>query len=358
MSDEMEKAALAFDAESKPASTVRAPKEDNTGTKESLFPNLGKVEVDDESPEQGGGDDDPEEDIYKDDPKRKEDEDEDEDEDDEDKDESEDDEDEEEDSSEDKEFLSQDVQVTVDGEERTVKLKEALEGYIRTETFHKRMNEVDASTKVIQRAAADIIQNYEYTQNLGKQIEAHLESLIPKEPNWDEEFQKNPQRARELQKYYEQVGKFRNDLRAQMDDAHKKASESDRIQLRAFAEAESRKFDASNSKSWSDPKRKAKDLQAMRRTALSQGFSEKEISEVYDSRMLAVLLKASKYDRIMASRPQPIKRVIAKPVKPGAGSAKSRTAHRGISTAMKRLNQTGSIEDASVVMDELWRRSK
>jgi hypothetical protein len=135
-----------------------------------------------------------------------------------------------------------------------------------------------------------------------------------------------------------------------------KQQASNQAQLAAFAEEESQKFEQANRKYWSDPNKKAKDLQSMRKTGLSSGFSEEELSQVYDSRMLTVLLKASKYDRMMANKPKPVVRVD-KPIPPGAGSAKQRTAHKGVSSAMKRLNQTGSIDDAAVVFDQILARS-
>jgi hypothetical protein len=73
--------------------------------------------------------------------------------------------------------------------------------------------------------------------------------------------------------------------------------------------------------------------------------------------MLQVLLKASKYDRMMAAKPKPFIRPQGKPISPGAGSAKSRTAQKGVTSAMKRLNRTGSIEDAAVVFDQIIARS-
>jgi hypothetical protein len=94
----------------------------------------------------------------------------------------------------------------------------------------------------------------------------------------------------------------------------------------------------------------------MRRTGLTAGFTEEELSQVYDSRMLQVLLKASKYDRMMAAKPKPVVRPQGKPITPGAGSAKSRTAQSGVTSAMKRLNKTGSIDDAAVVFDQIIAR--
>jgi len=365
--DGLEEAAQAFDkamqVDSGPApAQSRAPaggKQDVTeGPTDRLFPNVGELEVDEESPARGGGDDDDvsgDEDVSPRAPEEVEE-----------GDETDEDEtpeaDEEGDGEEgvDDQFLAQEVEVVVDGEEQKVTLKEALEGYVRTKTFHKRMNEVEEAKQIIARTAADAVQNYEYSVQVAQQIQAHLEALVPAEPNWDEEFKKNPVAAREKQKYYDQVKGFRAELDKKLGEAAAKMQESNAVQLSAFATAEARKFDSLNAKSWAaDPKKKSKDLNSMRRTALSHGFSEEEIAQVYDSRMLMVLLKASRYDRMMASRPKPIRRVTnGKQLPPGGGSARSKVSDRGVSSAVKRLNKTGHIEDAALVFDNILKSER
>jgi len=368
MADDLEKAAVAFDAvmESDAKPVGKAGRVDRSeGPPEAMFGNVGQLDADTEA--KGGGDDlDPEEAIYADDkaetPKkgpgdtRKGDDEDSEGDDadaDDDADEDADDgdtDDEEKESA----VLSQKVEVTVDGEPKEVTVKEALEGYVRTETFHQRMNQLDEAKKIVRRAAADAVQNYEYLMTVAKQMEAHMASMIPPEPDWDKEFAADPVKARQLQSYYEKANGFKASLTAQMTEAQKKMHESNMLQTQAFAEEETQKFEAMNRKYWSDPKRKAKDLQSMRRTGLSAGFAEEELSQVYDSRMLQVLLKASKSDRMMAATPKPIVRQPqGKPIPPGAGSARSRTAQRGVTSAMKRLNRTGSVEDAAVVFDQI-----
>ena len=220
------------------------------------------------------------------------------------------------------------------------------------------MNQLDEAKKIVRRAATDAVHNYEYSVNLAKEMDAYMETMVPKEPNWDEEFQKDPVRARELQRYHEKANAFRNQLRTQMSEISKKQQESNMAQLQAFAEEESSKFEQMNRKNWSDPKKRAKDLQSMRKTGMASGFTEEELSQVYDSRMLTVLLKASKYDRIMASRPQPVQKASIRPIAPGAGSARQKSAgnSNNVSAAMKRLNKTGKIEDAAVVFDQIIRR--
>jgi hypothetical protein len=371
MADGMENAAAAFDAviRSEPGrSTGKAVSSE--GPAETMFANVGQVEVDDESPAQGGGDD--EEDLVygkesgKTDPRNPSKGDEpDSDGDDADEDgesgddesDVEDDDSEDEGSEEEAALLAREVEVTVDGEPAKVTIKEALEGYVRTQTFHQRMNQLDEAKKIVRRAAADAVHNYEYSMNVAKQMEEHMKTMIPPEPNWDEEFIKDPVKAREMQRYYEKANGFRQQLATQQAEAAKKMTESSQVQLAAFAEEEAGKFEAANRKNWSDPKKKAKDLTSMRKTGLSSGFTEEELSQVYDSRMLQVLLKASKYDRMMAAKPKPVVRQPqGKPVTSGAGSAKQRTARKGADLAMKRLNRTGRLDDAAVVFDQLIAR--
>jgi hypothetical protein len=377
MANDIESAAVAFDAvmQSEPGvSNGKAPRSAE-GPPQELFRSR-STEVDDDSPAKGGGDDDdPEDLIYgketsKDSKRDKagprdpdkpggedrtgdDDESDGDDADDDDGESEEEDEEDADASDEEAAFLSRKVEVQVDGEPEEVTIKEALEGYVRTKTFHQRMNQLDEAKKIVRRAAVDAVHNYEYSMNVARQMEEHMKTMIPPEPDWDKEFAADPAKAREMQRYYEKANQFKAQLKTQTEEAAKKMVESNHAQLQAFAEEENQKFEAANRKNWSDPKRKAKDLTSMRKTALSTGFSEEELSQVYDSRMLTVLLKASKYDRMMAAKPKPIVRSQGKPIAPGTGNAKQRAVHKGVNSAMKRLNRSGSVEDAAVVFDQL-----
>jgi len=270
MADDLEKAAVAFDAvmESDAKPVGKAGRVDRSeGPPEKMFGNVGNLDPDTEA--KGGGDDeDPEEAIYADDkvetPKKGpgdtrkgDDEDSEGDDADADDDADGDADDGDSDGEEEEAVLSQEVEVTVDGEPKKVTVKEALEGYVRTETFHQRMNQLDEAKKIVRRAAADAVQNYEYSMNVARQMEAHMASMIPPEPDWDKEFAADPQKARTLQQYYEKANGFRAALNQQMAEATKKVAESSMLQTQAFAEEESQKFEAMNRKYWTDPKRKA-----------------------------------------------------------------------------------------------------
>lgn len=260
----------------------------------------------------------------------------------------------EEDDEDDDELLSQEVTIMVDGEETTVTLKEAIQGYQRRETFHRRMNAVNEAEQELLRQANNVVQSRGKVNELLAEAQAILDAVLPQEPNWDDLFAKDPANARALQKQFDGV-------KAKIDAARSKAKTVDTEQqavdtaeLKKFVDKEFKIF-ASTAK-WKDRGEMEKDLSSMRRTALAVGFTEQEAASVYDSRMLNILRKASKYDRMMANRPK-LEKSSKTPVTPGAGRA-NRTAPKGLSSAQKQLSRTGSVEDAGRVFEQLLFRRR
>jgi len=255
----------------------------------------------------------------------------------------------EEDDEDEEETLNQEFEVMVDGAPKTVKLREALDGYIRSETFHQRLNAVEESRKVVRTEAVRVVEDRKKYIGLLDEAQDLMKAMIPAEPDWDKLFAENPAEARSLQKQYEGFKAKLDNIQESRVKAVKDANEAEQRDLLTYIEEEMPKFVAAAK--WKSKEDKAKDLKSMRRTALNTGFSEKEVSEVYDSRMLLILLKASKYDRMMAAKPKPIQKNGRKPANLGAGS--DRTAPKGMSRAQQRLNRTGSIEDAANVFAQI-----
>src|SRR6478735_5844075 len=104
------------------------------------------------------------------------------------------------------ELADKEFTVMVDGEEKTVKLKEALNGYIRTETFHKRLNEVNEGKQAVAAAARDTVARRNKAIVTLEEAEATLSAIMPEEPNWDALFDApnaDLKSIRQLQKNYE-----------------------------------------------------------------------------------------------------------------------------------------------------------
>lgn len=241
--------------------------------------------------------------------------------------------------------------VLVDGEEVEVPLKEALEGYIRTQTFHRRLSKVEEYKKEVEAVAAEVIQNRQKTVESLTRAQKMLELLIPVEPDWDKLYAEDPANARSIQKQFDAYKAQVSSIGAEREKALKEQQEADAKATAAYAASERNKFVAANP-NWATRQDMDKDLSSMRRTALATGFSQEEIDTVYDHRMLVLLQKASKYDRMMASRPRPVNKGT-KPVKPGAGN--KGTASRSFRDAQKTLSRTGSVEDAAAVFSKILR---
>jgi hypothetical protein len=377
----IEQAAAAFDADmGRSVSTV--VKDPKQAPAEPIFSNLGDMEVDDDSPARGGGDDAPtaeelrargkksqerqppkadEDDAYEGftdeelealgmDPRPKGDEESDEDEDDQGDEKRGEGDDEDED-----ELLAREFTVMVDGEETKVSIKDALKNYSHREAVDRRMNFVEQGKLAVAEEARNVMAARSKVIEQLTEAEEILKALLPVEPNWDELFAKDPVNARNLQKQYEMFQGKIEEIRGKRSKVEGEGQQQDVSQTVAYRNTEAKKF--FNIAKWDNAKARDKDLASMTRTALSTGFSEDEVKQVLDSRMLHILLKASKYDRMMAARPKPTNtRQQQKPASPGA--PRTRTAPKGNDRAVKHLQRTGSIDAAIPVFADILKRSR
>lgn len=360
--DGLENAASAFSDVISGATDSPAPKEQRaSGPVESMFDNLGVMEVDDESPAAGGGDrsadpkpkverkpavaeieDEGEESLEL--PEDGEDDGEGEGADEEGNEEGQDDE-------EGVEDEDQDVyEVTVDGERVEVGIREALDGYIRQETFNRRLNSLNGfRDELAQHANKVLEQRNSYVKKL-EEVDQVIKALIPAEPNWAEEYKKDPEGAAILQKNY-------NDFQAILAHIGKEKSAISEEERKDNEEAQRNYLARENARilqnhpHWKDEKVRMRDLSAMADTAIKAGFSEEEVLGTTDSRMISLLFKAMKYDRLQANKPKPIRKAGNKPASPGAGSRG--TAPKALKSASQQLRKTGSVEDAASVMATL-----
>lgn len=244
-------------------------------------------------------------------------------------------------------------EVIVDGERQEVGIREALNGYIRQETFSRRMNVLNEQKNILRDEAVKVIEDRKTLASKLKEAEELLTLLVPQEPNWAEEYRKDPNGADILRKQWDSFTAQKAKLKADREEAENKNIEEDKESTAAYIQAENLKILKNNPKWATDKEAMKKDLDAMAKTALDAGFSEEEVLGTRDSRMITILKKAMMFDRLQANKPKPIRRG-SKPVKPGAGSV--RTAPKNLTKAQSQLRKTGSLEDAGNVFAQIIRR--
>ena len=91
----------------------------------------------------------------------------------------------------------------------------------------------------------------------------------------------------------------------------------------------------------------------IRSYGLSNGFTEQEMSAVYDSRHVLMLNKAMKYDQIMKSKAGTVKKVSKAPKTVSKGKKISNSTAAIQQKQRARLKSSGSVEDAVSVFKNL-----
>lgn len=241
-------------------------------------------------------------------------------------------------------------EVTVDGQTHQITLREALGGYIRQATFHQRMQQLNDAARALQDDSARLQQNWAWWNKARQDYEEDVAHMLPQEPNWDEAFRMNPTDAYEKQKVFHAIyGKL---AASQQARAQREAAEEEERNRRVekYAVDGFSKFVMDHIKDLHDEPTLRRNVQSMRRTAAAAGFNDYEIATVYDPRMLTVLWKASKYDRMMAAKPRAVVQGQGKTLAPGAATPLSGNVRRsGIDDAQRQLARSGKVSDAAEV---------
>jgi hypothetical protein len=241
-------------------------------------------------------------------------------------------------------------EITVDGQRAEVSLNEALAGYIRQATFHQRMSQVNQAQHELEADHAQLQRGWAMWSKARADYEEDLGALIPAEPNWDQLFAQDPHGAHATQKIYQNLYAKLNtsrQLRAEREQAA--VAEQDR-RTQKYAVDGFTKFVMDHIKVMPDEPTLKKNIQSMRRTASAAGFSDYEVATVYDPRMLDILWKASKYDRMTAAAPRAVVSGKGRTLAPGAATPLNGNGRRsGFDDAQRRLAKSGKISDAAEV---------
>jgi hypothetical protein len=244
-------------------------------------------------------------------------------------------------------------EVTVDGQTTEVSLPEALKGYIREETFRKRMTQVDLARQTIEQEAGNIGQARDvYAQKL-QYLDTLLAHMTPQEPNWDQEFAADPREAHNKQKAYAEIYQKRHWIDSELQRTQHETQAQYDERSKNYAINQFTEF--VREANIPDEKALNETLTLMRAYGRKEGFSEGELAQTYDKRMLRVLRKAALYDQGQANKPKAVVPGKGKTLIPGVATPVGNATRRHIDEAQQRLAKTGRMDDAAAVMARLIR---
>ena len=269
----------------------------------------------------------------------------------------------EEESEEDEDEEEPDVYaVKVNGEELEVSLDELVKGYSRYSDYTRKTQELSSErgkmAELQKQWANEIsqsqVERQQYVDALGQFVQQSMVGLEQyANTDWETLREEDPIAfVTKKDEFRDAQERVRQAQAQQGIEQQKQEQEFAKIKHLALQEEHKRLVEAVPE--WNDPEKRgtlAKDLSSY---ALTQGFKKEELQELIDHRSLIVLMKAQKYDALQNSDVK-AKKLKNKPkvIRAGkGGNKKSDTAKSKRIASMKRLKESGHVDDSVALFED------
>ena len=251
--------------------------------------------------------------------------------------------------------------VRVDGEDHEVTLDELLKGYSRLSDYTKKTQEVANQRGQIEQLAnqynSEVAQiqaeRQQYIESLQSVLQGSMSELDQfANMDWQSLKESNPleyvTRRDEYREAQDRIGALQ---REQALAQQRQQEEQSVLRARTLADENAKLVE--RIPEWSDPEAKQKLASDLKIYASEQGFIQEEIESLIDHRSLIVLQKAMLYDKLNSGAVRK-KKVVNKPrvVRSGKGTSKKQDATRKRNAQMKRLKETGHVDDSVSLFED------
>ena len=239
------------------------------------------------------------------------------------------------------------------GEEKEVTLDELKKSYQLGSDYTKKTQEVAEQRKVIEQEAKAIIEarkvRDDYSQKL-QEIEQFLTGTNDSPEDLSAMKENDPigyaVKVAEMTEKKEQL----QAVQAEKNRLAQEQQADNQAQMQKFVQQEQIKL-AESLPEFSDKTKGEHIRNDIRSYGKKIGFTDEELSQVYDSRHVLVLHKAAQYDKLMAGKAG-VKKKVAKAPKTVKSGAKVKQNVTDIKRKqLKKLQQTGSARDAAAIFE-------
>jgi hypothetical protein len=245
--------------------------------------------------------------------------------------------------------LEQVIKTTIDGEEVELPLGEAIRSGMREKTFHKYMSQLDLAVRETNQQRVNLSGHYQQHMQRVQEFDAFINEMLPP-PDWPALFRQDPTRAMAMKVEYEAVEEKRAKVREHLQYAQQWQQQEQMKALHQFANANRAQL-GQIFPEWKDEKVWKRDHDSMRRTAHDVGYSDGEINQLYDARAVVILNLASKYLRLMANKPKPVKQGFTATKR--ARATPSRNVQNAFDRVERRLNRGSSKDQLKATFERM-----
>jgi len=242
------------------------------------------------------------------------------------------------------------------GEEKEVPLSELIKGYQLGADYTKKTTEVAEQRKLVE-AERGAIEEAKYARDSYAQrlqaIDNFLTSQMPQEDL--QSLKENDPigyavKIAELSEKKEQLQAIRAEQGriAQQQQSDYARAMSDRVAQEASKLAQVLP-------EFSDPAKGDNFRKEIRSYGKTLGFTEEELSQVYDSRHVLTLHKAMMYDKLQKSKPAITKKVNEAPrmLRAGTSGANKQSDAQKLQKQQSQLRNSGRVRDAAALFEQL-----
>ena len=244
--------------------------------------------------------------------------------------------------------------VKASGEEVEVELDELIKGYQQGTDYTKKSQALAEQRKAIEAERGHLEQVKQERQAYAQKLQALDSFLTQQNQGVDLDVLKETDpigyavAVAEQSQREKQLAVVRNEQQriAQQQQAEQQAS------LQSHLRQESEKL-VSLIPELATPQGDAVRKQ-IRDYAKSVGWSDQELSSVYDSRAVHTLYKAMKYEQLQKSKPELNKKLVAAPKMMRSGTSVPQARSSQDKQVMQRLRETGKVSDAAKAFERFF----
>ena len=242
--------------------------------------------------------------------------------------------------------------VKVDNEELEVDVDELIKGYSRTSDYTKKTQALAEQRKQIEAERAKVVEAARLRDQYAQRLQV-IEQMLTQSPQENLAELKETDPIGYAVKMAEQVEREKQLAAVRQERAQlaqrQQYEQQERLKAHLSQEAERLRTaipEMADEVKGEVVRKEIKDF------ARSIGFSEQELSQVYDHRAVLTLYKAMQYDKLQKSKPATAKRVAEAPKTLRPGSAQQSNPDQDAVKKLKgQLRKTGKQRDAAKLFE-------
>jgi len=241
------------------------------------------------------------------------------------------------------------------GEEKEVPLSELIKGYQLGADYTKKTTEVAEQRKLVEAERAAIEEAKYARDNYAQRLQAIDQFLTSQMPQEDLQSLKENDpigyavKIAELSEKKEQLQAIRAEQAriAQEQQSDYARAMSDRVAQEASKLAQVLP-------EFSDPVKGDNFRKEIRNYGKTLGFTDEELSQVYDSRHVVTLQKAMMYDKLQKSKPAITKKVNEAPrmLRAGTSGGNKQSDAQKLTQQKTQLRNSGKVRDAAALFEQ------